>query len=299
MPFCGVVSSAQSPLFKPVKYTSAIGQWHPDLNHGAILTEDISNTQKSHVKPLGISITPIGFLAFFRSIDKLAENLVKTVDNNPKDVLILTLMQYASGHSVGLCKKKGQYHFFDANLGWVRFNQAHDFQTWFPFYFKTIGYSSKTIEYSDMFHESWLALMKYDPRVTQQAESSPPRPLNPLVKYSIRTCFWLIVSPFIGILAVYLVGIRGLIYAGFYLAAKLKNACQTPERFEVAHTESTHNQHTVDDMDVSFLARISNDQKPSISHHFLAGTLFSAERNRPRNASNVIESAMTLTMNGA
>ncbi len=292
MSFCGVLSSDQAPLFKHVKYASALGQRYPELNHGAILTEEISNNQRGDDEPLGISYTSINSLSFFHSIDKLAEKLVTTIDNNPKDVLLLTLMHYARGHRVGLCKQDANYHFFDSNLGWVLFNQAHDFQTWFPFYFKTIGYSDKTIEYRDMFHESSMVLMKYDPTVTQQSEAPPPSS-NSLSCYSKMACLLLTFSPCVAGLFIYYVGIRGLIYEGLYLSAKIKNACQTSESLEVPLTESMRNQRSVDDIGLSFLNRTANYVKPSISHHFLAGTLFITER-----VSNVIEPAMELTMNG-
>ncbi len=283
-PFFGVTSN-QTPLFKHVKYASATGQRYPELNHGAILTEEISNVQYDIYEPLGISSTLISMQTFFHSIDKLAEKLVTTVDNHPTDVLLLGLMHYSAGHFVGLCKKDDNYHFFDSNLGWVRFNQAHDFQTWFPFYFKTIGYSSKTVEYKDMFHESMMVLMKYDPTITQQAEAHPPSS-SPLVCFSRMACLMLTFSPCVAGLVVYYVGIRGLIYEGLYLSAKIKNACQATESFEIPLTECARDQYSADDIELLFYNQRTNHVTPSISHHCLAGTLFKAERDRSRYVSD-------------
>lgn len=134
-----------------------------DLNHLAVLTEDISTYQaiqrnlpslmrefmnRSNNETNGVLLNEESILSFYKSVAAMAEELVTRADNQPQKIYNLNVMGYMGGHALGFCKREdGKYHFLDSNSGWVRFDNAEDFKRWLPSYFKLIGYDRFFGEY--------------------------------------------------------------------------------------------------------------------------------------------------------
>jgi hypothetical protein len=158
----GIDVDVPSP-FKPISFNSPAGRMYPDLNHLAILNDDIASYQKlqtnknglgdrisSELKEIGKSI---GFkgersILFYNSVDEPVEQLVQQVSEDSTQVYNLNVYGYLTGHALGFCKINNKYHFFDSNSGWFRFDNTDDFKRWLPFYFKTIGYDKIFSEYN-------------------------------------------------------------------------------------------------------------------------------------------------------
>lgn len=152
------INDKYGPLFKPIKFNSAVGRKYPTLNHGAVLTPEISAYQKHQLKlnkyfknapdallnktVISSSMMP----EFYGSTKLIAEELIAKTHAKDKAVCYLNLHGFMSGHAIGFCKKDNKYHFFDSNSAWYTFNSAKDFKRWLPFYMQKMSYDQAMLE---------------------------------------------------------------------------------------------------------------------------------------------------------
>lgn len=156
------VQANQPPPFSFIKLNSPLGKKYLDSNHLAFLTENISLyqslqkntsklmatlTEKFRLANKSIGIQKLKSQSFYKSIEAVADELISYADHDSNKIYNLNIMGYLSGHALGFCKIDTEYHFFDSNTGWYRFENSNDFQKWLPFYFKTIGYNKLFGEY--------------------------------------------------------------------------------------------------------------------------------------------------------
>lgn len=193
------VKANQSPPFKPIKLTAKRGGKHFELNHLALLTEEISSHQSSQKlfprikqglqtfignftgksNSNSVVLQDLKSTTFYQSIESIASELVSYADKNSDKIYTLDIFSYRSGHTLGFCKIDNQYHFFDSNRGWMRFENANDFKQWLPFYFKLIGYDKMFAEYA----------------ITTYFVGNPQKVFNEwLLKKSFFTAVWAIIS---------------------------------------------------------------------------------------------------------
>lgn len=154
-PFKIDVYKAPAP-FKPVPFDAPVGRRYPDLNHLAAVTEDISWLQRVQSNPEQLlrklnehnMSEPINNITvehnkFCRKGVDLANKLITFIDMPGDFVLDISLQGNGSGHAVAFYKdRQNRYHFFDANAGWFRFDNAADFVGWLPFYFRQKKYDA-------------------------------------------------------------------------------------------------------------------------------------------------------------
>lgn len=248
----------QLPPFQVIKYNSGLGRTYPDLNHLAILTSNTSlfqrlqgnKTQLRKALPLNISNYQRRY--FFKSHETLVEKLITTASKNTNNIYLLSVVGYLSGHALGFCKRDDHYHFFDSNLGWIRFNDEESFKYWFPIYFKAIGYSQ----------------LFYEAAIDEISLCQPQEIHEPI---TIKTVFlFVLLSPILlpvmlliacGSLAYQFV-IRGIFYAGIAVFHGLKTFFSSDKTKEKK-------------------AQVADDQgvvavETSIQHLPSAGTLFTS-----------------------
>ena len=152
----------QQQTIKPISFASLLARKHPEINHFAVLTKEISTYQKlqSSVGELVAHLssskdktrvqTGEEFIDYHKNLDyvfyssttEMAQALVKETQIDPHKVYNLNVMTYLGGHALGFCMVGNKYHFFDSNAGWFRFENDKDFINWFSFYYKQRGYQS-------------------------------------------------------------------------------------------------------------------------------------------------------------
>lgn len=158
--FCGIPLNG-TPHLKVMPLKSVAWETYPDLNHMAVLNEDISFFQKMQGKTYDIlsrlasySKNPrVDYERRFKfksydSVSEIAEKLVKSTYGAEEKMCMLSCLGYLSGHALGFYKGDGKYHFMDSNSGWFRFESEKDFKKWLPFYFKKMGYDKYFAEYN-------------------------------------------------------------------------------------------------------------------------------------------------------
>lgn len=276
--FCGVKPQQKTPPFKPIKNASPLGERYPELNHLAPLTKNIAtfqDLQKDKEKLIramssddkGISLHTINSMfdlitetSFFWSIQSLTTTLIETADKHPDDALLFVLGGYLSGHAMAVSKVDDQYHFFDSNSGWFRFDNVDDFKEWLPYYFKKITYNQ-------YFHEAGITLIQKGPGNKSREPLSKKKLTMSTILASI------VLSPLIALIAfsiiTYQLIVRGLMYA--FLSDTAKNVLDRPTELE----ETTLPEHSVDDFDVNSGPKKSNEAKAYYSSE--AGVLLSSK----------------------
>lgn len=157
------VRADSNPPFKPIKFDSYLGKKYPELNHLAVLTENIATYQslqgrfkagdfakalsaKHEHHDISYKDDPRRSV-FYQSVNNIADALLKKTDEASETIYNLNIFSYRGGHALGFCKIKEKCHFFDSNSGWFRFENAEDFKRWLLFYFKTKGYEQVFGEY--------------------------------------------------------------------------------------------------------------------------------------------------------
>ncbi len=193
--------------FQPTQYHFSLVKHHPGLNHLMPLTPEIAYYQALQsnrtqlLQALNSSRTTYRIKknlwksSFMPSLKDVAYQLVHCAEKTENGVILLYLNGYLSSHIVGFCKKNDQYHFFDANFGWLRWKNSKDFKAWLPFYLHQLGYTKRIAEYE-------MSTMQHGASPSPKTKLPPSRDLVKFIRRLTHQFHFYI--------------IRGLFYAYFH-----------------------------------------------------------------------------------
>lgn len=274
--FAGIYADTEVS-FNYVKSNFAIAGQKPNINHLAVLTKDISDCQRLQNDGIAlIKKTSIGTssmlnifernrnFSFFKSISSISNKLVAIADENSNRAFLLCVRGYAcGGHALGFYKKGSKYHFFDSNIGWVRFDNSADFKAWLPIYFQKTGYAK-------VYHEASIEAVR-------SIKLKPKEKSTILKKLLAGLLLLLFLAPMLplallyfayrGIYTItYTIILRGLLY----LALNAKNFICNSKWF------SSQIPSSEDPQDLDPRKDLRSNMLTEIHHSQYAGTLFSS-----------------------
>lgn len=231
----------QQQTMKPIPFSSFLARKHPEINHFAALTQEISVYQKLQfsvgelVKNLSSSAdmpkAKIGdeFIdynknlryAFYASTIEMAQALVNKAQSDPNKVYNLGISTYIGAHALGFFLADNKYHFFDSNAGWFRFDNDKDFINWFVYYYKQRGYQSS------YFNEYAITSYSLSKKISDK-QSDKPLTLETIVIIAIHT----IISPIFAVnILVILINMfitRGFRYLGIVINEYFNSSDEQP-----------------------------------------------------------------------
>lgn len=151
----GVNLKEPSPL-RPLDIRADASRQYPELHQCAVINHNVAIYQNLRVdkgallskmnEPLEnnmhvVSETEKEYTRF-NSADEIGEELINCADSNVAKVFRLNVFsKWGQGHALAFCKHDNQYHFFDSNAGWFRFEDADHFKKWLTYYFEKTDYS--------------------------------------------------------------------------------------------------------------------------------------------------------------
>ncbi|MFC3909856.1 hypothetical protein ACFORL_12315 [Legionella dresdenensis] len=153
------LSVNQEQTLQPLPFNHVLVRQNPSINHFGVYTKKISEYADISDKQLKQKLSAIelnssqqanndsikfknSIWVFYQSTTEIAQSLVNAAQTSPNSVYSLLIQSFSMKHGLGFCLIDDKYHFFDANVGWFRFNNDKDFIKWFPYYYKKIGYET-------------------------------------------------------------------------------------------------------------------------------------------------------------
>ena len=273
--FAGIYADKEVS-FNYVKSNFAIAGQQPDINHLAVITKDISDCQRLQNDGIAlIKKTSIGTslmlnifkrnrnYSFFKSISSISNKLVAIADENSNRVFLLCVRGYACGHALGFYKKGSKYHFFDSNIGWVRFDSSADFKAWLPIYFEKIGYAK-------VYHEASIEAVRPIKLIPKEKSTRLKRLLAGLLLLLYLAAILPLALLYSACRGLYTITntiiLRGLLYS----ALNAKNFICNSKWF------SSQISYSEDPQDLDPKKDLRSNMLTEIHHSQYAGTLFSS-----------------------